>query len=311
MDISIIIVSWNTKDILRDCLDSVYAQTQGVDYEVIVIDNNSHDGSARMVADDFPEVILIENEDNRGFAAANNQGMQIAKGQYILLLNSDTIVLDGAIQKTLSFAGKNEKVAVIGCKILNKDMTLQPSCFMFPSILNLILSSLYFYKLFPRNKFFAREKMGYWQRDDVRDVDVVTGCFMLVRRNAIDQVGLFDEDYFIYAEETDWCWRFKKAGWKNRFYPDAEIIHLGGQSSKIVRTDMILQIRKSLLLFFKKNYAKSSYRIAALLMSIFFILRVPYWLVKSLFISDRKFCLQTAEAYLKGFWVTISMCFKG
>jgi GT2 family glycosyltransferase len=169
------------------------------------------------------------NHDNRGFAAANNQAIALAKGRYILLLNSDTIVLDRAIKKTVAYADNHRDTAVIGCRVLNPNDTLQNSCFMFPSNLNWFLFSTY--RLFPRSRFFGREQMTWWSRNDSRDVDVVTGCFMLVRKEAIDQVGLMDERFFMYAEETDWCYRFKARAWKNRFTPDAEIIHIGGASA--------------------------------------------------------------------------------
>jgi len=296
-DVSLIIVNWNTRDILRDCLASVFAQTTGIDFEVIVIDNASSDGSAEMVKQEFPQVILIENEQNKGFAAANNQGMRIAKGRYILLLNSDTIVLDGAIQKTLAFAEQHPQAAVVGCKVLNPDRTLQPTCFMFPSLLNLVLSSTYLYKLFPKSRFFGRERMTWWDRNDVRPVDVVTGCFMLVRREAIDKVGMMDEDYFMYGEETDWCWRFQKAGWENLFFPDAQIIHLGGQSSKQVRQAMLIQLRKAILFFLKKNRGMLHYQLGRCLVVLFFLVRIPYWIIKGIFAVESRRCFEMAQAY--------------
>ena len=152
MDVSIIIVSWNTKDILYDCIKSISSQTWDIDYETIVVDNASTDGSAEMVRKNFPSVILIENSENCGFDAANNQGMTIAKGRYVLLLNSDTIILDNAVSKTVAFADANADAAVVGCRVLNPDRSLQPTCFMFPSVLNMILSSSYLYKIFPENK---------------------------------------------------------------------------------------------------------------------------------------------------------------
>lgn len=281
-DVSVIIVNWNTRDILRNCLTSVYAQTETMVFEVIVIDNASSDGSAAMVKQEFPQVRLIENTQNRGFAAANNQGMQFAKGRYVLLLNSDTVVLDGAIQKTLAFADQHPQAAVVGCKVLNPDRTLQPTCFMFPSLLNLFLSATYLYKVFPRSHFFGRERMTWWDRDEVRRVQVVTGCFMLVRQEAIRQVGMMDEGYFMYAEETDWCWRFLKAGWENLFYPDACIIHLGGQSSKQVKVRSIVQLRLGVLLFFLKNKYRPCYVAAGFLITLFFMVRLLPWAVKSL-----------------------------
>jgi GT2 family glycosyltransferase len=207
-EVSVVVVNWNTQDILRDCLKSIYEQAGEIDLEVIVIDNASTDGSVEMVKKDFPQVTLIENSQNRGFAAANNQGIDISKGRYVLLLNSDTVVLDNAIAKTVAFADSHPKAAIVGCRVLNPDQTLQPTCFMFPSILNMLLSSTYLYKIFPKSKFFGREQMTWWDRSDVREVDVVTGCFMLIRRKAIQQVGTMDEQFFMYGEETDWCYRW-------------------------------------------------------------------------------------------------------
>lgn len=295
-DISIIIVSWNTKEILRQCLRSVYEHTPELEIETIVVDNASSDGSAEMVLSDFPQVVLIENNDNRGFAAANNQGMSLATGRYFLLLNSDTIILKNAIEKCVDFADRNTDAAVVGCRVLNADRSLQPTCFMFPSILNMFLSASYLYKIFPQTRFFGREKMTWWQRDSVEEVDVVTGCFMLVRKAAIDQIGQLDEQFFMYAEETDWCYRFKKTGWKILFTPDAEIIHLGGQSSKKVREKMVIQLRLSILDFMKKHRSRFEYRTASLLVFAFFALRVPYWAVKGMKngISRAK-----CQAYLK------------
>src|SRR4030067_1467983 len=156
MDASIIIVNWNTRDILRNCLTSVFRNILESSWEVIVIDNGSSDGSDIMVEKDFNQVTLIKNTENKGFAAANNQGMKIATGRYILLLNSDTIVLGDAISKTIQFADSEPKAAVVGCQILNSDGTIQQSCFMFPSILNMLLAITYMYKIFPRSKCVGR-----------------------------------------------------------------------------------------------------------------------------------------------------------
>jgi GT2 family glycosyltransferase len=279
----------------------VYEQTQDIPFEVIVVDNASSDDSAMMVKEKFPKVILIENTENRGFAAANNQGMKIARGRYVLLLNSDTIIIDNALAKMVAFADSNPQAAVFGCRILNSDKTLQPTCFMFPSVLNMLLSATYLYKLFSQNRFFGREQMTWWNRDDVRQVDVVTGCFMLVRREAIERVGMMDEQFFMYGEETDWCYRFKQTGWEIIFNPTAEIIHLGGQSSKQTQVKMLVQLRLSILCFIKKHYGGLSYKIASLLIVLFFAIRVPVWLtVWSLDNNRRKTAAIKLRAYLSG-----------
>lgn len=301
VNVSIVVVSWNTRDILRDCLKSIDENAGFDSYETIVVDNASADGSAEMVRREFPHVRLIENAENRGFAAANNQGIAIAQGRYVLLLNSDTIVLDGAIAKTVAFADAHPDAAVVGCRVLNADRTLQPTCFMFPSLLNMLLSSTYLYKLWPHSRFFGRERMTWWERDDVCEVEVVDGCYMVVRREAIDQVGLLDETFFMYGEETDWCYRFQKGGWKNLFHPDAQIIHLGGQSSKIVKTEMVYQLRAGILQFVKKHHGPARYRAACLLVSLWFAIRVPYWLLKSLSGAGRRSeFLAIAMAYVLG-----------
>jgi GT2 family glycosyltransferase len=267
LDVSVIIVNWNTRDILRDCLRSVYEQTGGVTFEVIVVDNASDDGSAEMVKQEIPQVILIENKENRGFAAANNQGMAIANGRYILLLNPDTIVLDGAIQKSVVFADYHPDIAVVGCQVWLNEHEIQRTCFAFPSVVEFIFQKMGLRRLFPRSRSFGWIDYGWWDRTTPMDVDVVSGMFMLVRKSAIEQVGGMDEDYFVYAEETDWCFRFKKAGWKCVFTPTARIIHIdgGNKSTDLVKIKMYVQMQKSVLIFYKKRCGFASWLIAKLL----------------------------------------------
>lgn len=303
LDVSIIIVSWNTSQITCECIQSIYEQTSELAYEIVVVDNASSDHSVEMVKTNFPEVILIENADNRGFAAANNQGMVVAQGRYVLLLNSDTIVLDKAIEKVVDFADTHPEAAVVGCRVLNPDKLLQPTCFRYPSILYMILSTTYLYKIFPKNKFFGREGMTWWDRSDTREVDVVTGCFMLVRHEALEQVGMMDEQFFMYGEETDWCYRFKQAGWKVMFMPDAEIIHIGGQSSKKVATEMSLQLWGSILLFIKKHRPRWEYILACFLVWLFFVVRIPISFVRFLFSwHDRQYNWGRVKIYVIGAW---------
>jgi GT2 family glycosyltransferase len=316
MDVSVIIVSWNTKDILRKCLTSIYEQGGDTSFEVIVIDNASADGSAEMVRMNFPQVNLIENSENRGFAAANNQGIKIAKGRYILLLNSDTIVLDNAIGKALSFADANTDVGVLGCQVLENSQTaqtVQMTCFRFPDILNLLFSVLGLNRIFKYNRLFGREWMLWWPRDSQREVDVVTGSFMLVRRKAIDEIGLMDEDYFLYYEETDWCYRFTKAGWKVLFWPGAQIIHWhgGGNSSKQNALKMFVQFQKSLLLFFKKNYGWLHFFAARLLLIFSFGLRCCSWLLMALFNRILGNGIDREKEKIIKHWVAFKYCAFG
>jgi GT2 family glycosyltransferase len=311
MDVSIVVINWNTREILRECLSSITEQTQGIKYEVIVVDNASTDGSAEMVKDDYPEVVLVENSENRGFAAANNQAILMAKGRYVLLINSDTIVLDNAIEKVVDFAEEHPKSAVVGCRALNSDRSLQLTCFKHPSILNMILSSTYLYKIFPKNKFFGRERMTWWDRNSAREVDVVTGCFMLLREKAIKQVGLMDERFFMYGEETDWCYRFKNHGWKVMFTPCAEIVHLGGQSSKKIITEMSLQLHGSILQFIHKHRPRWEYVLACLLVWLFCAVRIIFWFACFLFSrQDRNYKLGRMEIYAIATWRIIKGGYK-
>jgi GT2 family glycosyltransferase len=287
-DVSIIIVNWNTREILRGCLVSIFKQTKDINVEVIVVDNASSDESAEMVKIEFPDVVLITNTENRGFAAANNQGMQLAVGRYILLLNPDTIVLERAIQKTISFADNHPDIGVTGCQVWLNENDIQQTCFSFPSLSGLILQEMGLRRLFPKSRFFGRTKYGWWDRTTQRDVDVVSGMYMLVRRGAIEQVGLMDEDYFVYAEETDWCYRFWKAGWRCVFSPEARIIHLdgGSKSTAQISIRMFVQQQKSLLIFYKKQRGQVSWMIAKISYIVSMSLR--YVAFSSLFFFTKK-----------------------
>lgn len=301
MDVSIIIVAWNVRQLLYDCLKSVYDQTKGVDFEVIYVDNASEDGSVEMVREEFPEVKIMENDENKGFIKANNQAIEIAEGRYVLLLNSDTVVLDNAIGKTVKFADANPQAAVVGCKVRTPDKILQRTCFMYPSILNMFLAATYLYKVFPKSKLFARERMTWWDYNDTREVETICGCFSLVRREAIKQVGLMDESYFVYGDDPDWCYRFKKNGWKILFTPDPEIIHYGGQTTKQMTEKFLLQLYGSKLIFMKVHRSKWTFPLAGFLMALFFLLRVPYWFATAIiYRNEREESVQTARTYLRG-----------
>ena len=240
MDLSVVIISWNTREMLRDCLDSVFAGLGDLDAQIIVVDNASQDGSPEMVRSAFPRVELIENDGNRGFAAANNQGFEIASGRHVLLLNSDTIIHGDVLPASVAWMDDHPQAGVMGCRVLNDDGTLQITCSRFPGLLNLFLQASGLSRL--PGAFFDRYRMERWDRRDTRAVDVVSGCYMLVRRSAMDQVGPLDESFFFYGEETDWCRRFASAGWGLFLAPVGEITHLGGGSVRKLnhRKDVML-----------------------------------------------------------------------
>ncbi len=254
--LSIIIVNWNTSIVTCNCLASIYEQVTIDDYEIIVIDNASSDDSVISIKSNYPHVKLIVNNENRGFAAANNQGIEVARGQYILLLNSDTIILKDAILKTLEFAGKHPQYAVVGCQVWEDENTIQKTCFRFHNPWNFFCVLTGLARLFPGSRWLGGDKMQEWDRKSDREVDVVSGMFMLVRREVIQTIGYLDESFFIYAEEADWCYRMYQAGWRNYFWTGARIIHLdgGSKSSAQVNVKMEVQKVKSLLILIRKHY---------------------------------------------------------
>lgn len=298
VDVSIIIVNWNTRDILKNCLKSVCVQTKSITYELIVVDNASCDGSAAIIKKEFSEVILIENIKNAGFAAANNQGMRIARGRYYLLLNPDTIILDGAIQKTVTFADQHIDIGVLGCQVWINEQEIQQTCFSFPSLSGLLFQETGLRRLFPRSHFLGRSNYGWWDRRNQMDVDVVSGMYMLVRRKAVNQVGLMDEDYFVYAEETDWCYRFWKAGWRCTFTTEAQIIHLdgGSKSTAQISVNMFVQMQKSMLIFYRKQRGLGSWLCAKCIFLVSMFFKYFIFMVLLVFKNNKSFVKKSQQA---------------
>ena len=255
-DVSIAIVSWNTSDLLRICLQSIIDSTNRIDYEIIVVDNASSDGSAEMVTQTFPIVRLIRNHQNQGFAAANNAAFANAQGRYLLLLNPDTKVHTGAIDILVRYLDWHSDVGILGAHLLNTDGSTQISCSHFPTLANMALESLGISRLLPRSTLLARFKMTYWLHDQEREVDQPSGACLLVRRAAWDQVGSLDTRFFMYFEEVDLCYRIKHQGWKIVFIPTAYVTHYGGQSSIQNMDVRIVGRYESLLVFFKKHYRR-------------------------------------------------------
>ena len=313
MDVSVIVVNWNTKVLLHNCLKSIYEQAGDVDFEVIVVDNASTDGSAGMVKKNFPDVTLIENSENRGYAAACNQGMRIVDSRYVLILNSDTLIRDSAIEKTLRYAEKHPEAAIVGCQVWEAQDKIQMTCFRFPSLLNLFLRASGLAKAFKNNRFFGRENMFWWPRDTERQVEVVSGVFMLVRQEAIRQVGLMDEAYFLYYEETDWCYRFSKAGWKMLFWPGARIIHIDGGSHSANQNalKMSVQFQKSFFIFFKKHYSTASYLMTRILWTLYTAMK---YFGYALFLLVRRIKGKNADCELsekQNRWFSLKYCAFG
>lgn len=229
IDLSIVIVSWNTRDILRDCLVTVMDGIGELRVQVIVVDNASDDGSAEMVETDFPEVELVRSPTNTGFAGGNNIGFRRCRGRQVLLLNSDTLVLGDVLERSVTWLDDHPDVGAMGCRVLNPDRTVQSTCFRYPSLLNLLLLTLGLSRF---DGWLGRYQYVGWQRDAEREVEVLTGCFVIVRREVLEQVGELDDRFFFCGEETDWCLRVRRAGWRLVFAPTGEIVHLGNASGR-------------------------------------------------------------------------------
>ena len=228
-DLSIVIVSWNTRELLRSCLESIGASTGRLELEVWVVDNGSEDGTADMVQAEFPDVDLIRNDDNRGFAAANNQALRQATARHLLLLNPDTEVEPDALRIALESA--EEWGTTVAARLLNPDGTLQHSCFRFPKLWVDFVEAVYLHHLIPPGIRGRLLLGGYWSHDEAREVDWALGAFLLVSREALDAAGLLPEEYPLFGEDMAWCWRLRQAGYPVRYCPGARVVHHGNQSA--------------------------------------------------------------------------------
>ena len=226
MDISIVIVNWNTKELLLDCLASLYATVKELRFEVFLVDNASSDGSVEAVRAQYPQVNVIQNEKNLGFAVANNKALRVMQGKYALLLNSDTVLTDGAIAKLFTYLENHGELGMACGQLLNADGSKQNSIANFPSLLGLLCNETVLRLLWPRR--FPSKRQEY---SAPIEVESCIGACLMVRKAAMEAVGLLDERYFFFMEETDWAFAMLKGGWKSCFVPDARIYHLQGQSA--------------------------------------------------------------------------------
>jgi len=257
VDLSVVIVNWNTCEELRKCLRSV--MEAGYDgTETIVVDNASFDKSVEMVRREFPWVRLIQNSENLGFARACNRGIEASRGRYIFLLNSDTEVEKGAFPALVRFGDENPDVGIFGPKVLNPDGSLQCSCRRFPTLKAALFRYTPLGRLFPRNPYTSEYRLADWDHSHPRDVDWVSGAAMVVRREMLDAIGAFDAGFFMYCEDVDLGYRAKQADWRVAYYPGASVTHVIGRSSDRNANAMIVEFHRSMYHFFKKHYAGRS-----------------------------------------------------
>jgi GT2 family glycosyltransferase len=257
ISLSICIVTYQARDYLRDCLNSLYAHAPNGEYEIIVVDNHSTDGTIETLERQFPQVQLIKNPTNNGFTAPMNQALRQAQGQYLLQLNPDTIVHDQALNQLIQFMQSHPKVGICGPKVLNTDGSLQKPCRRGESTPWAVIT--YFLglsSLFPKSKLFGGYLMNYLDEDEINEVDGVAGSCMLLRREVIDQIGYLDERFFAYQEDADFCFQARQAGWKVYYVPTAQITHYGGQGgSRVQPYRSIFEWHRSYWLYYRKNLA--------------------------------------------------------
>lgn len=258
-ELSVVIVNYNTRRDLENCLESIYSGAPDSRFEVSVVDNDSRDGSADMVEARFPHVRLIRAGANLGFSRANNLALRESQGEFVLLLNPDTIVTPHAFHKVIAFLRRTPEAGMAGCRLQKADGTLDLACRRsFPSAFDGFCRASGLSRLFPKSRLFARYNLTYLPEDEVAEVEAVNGAFMLARREAVCDVGLLDEDYFMYMEDLDWCFRFRQKGWKIFYVPEAIVIHLKGQAGKSVSNRMIPEFFRSMTLFCRKHYLPRS-----------------------------------------------------
>ena len=272
--ISIIIVNFNTKDLLADCLKSIYRKTSGISYEIFVVDNASSDGSCAMVQSEFPEVNLIRNNENKGFAAANNQAIPLVKGKYIVLLNSDTVLLNNALKIMYDFMEVHDSAGICGPQLLNQDWSIQKSVAEFPSIKKIIGSYIRSVDKLTLNhgiNQFDPQVYDYTKQKKIVGA-ALTGACLMIRRGLFEEFGLLDKKYFFYLEEADWSLSVIKKGWEIWLVPEAKVMHYHMASVKQnINTELEIKIKtnqvRSLIYFYRKHYGQCN---AALLRIVFF-----------------------------------------
>jgi GT2 family glycosyltransferase len=254
VEISFVIVNWNTKEVLSLCIQSLIMYSPHCDTEIIVVDNGSTDGSQEHVRKNFPEVLLLENKVNLGYASGCNKGIHASSGAYICLLNSDIIIQEGGIERMREYMDSHPSIAVLGPRFLGPDGSSQTSCRLFPSLWNEFCAAIALHRVFPNSRFFSSSEMDHISHDRILQVEVLAGALWFVRRQAIDEAGLLDERFFMYGEDSDWCKTFWDAGWEIVYFPLVEVIHRHGASSSIDPVRFYIEQYRAGLQYWRKHH---------------------------------------------------------
>ena len=305
MDLSVIIVNYNVKYFLEQCLHSVLNSSRNIKSEIFVVDNNSVDGSCLMIRDKFPEVHLIENKKNVGFARANNQAIKKAAGKYVLILNPDTVVEEDTFEKCLEFMETHDDAGSLGVKMIDgKGNSLPESKRSLPT------PSVAFYKIFGLSALFAKSRrfgqyhLGYLDKEKIHEVDVLPGAFILVRRKLLLEIGLLDEDFFMYGEDIDLSYRIKLAGYKNYYFPKTTIIHYKGESTKKGSINYVVLFYNAMIIFAKKHFSRKNASFFSLLINIAIYFRAVFAILRRSIITTVNPILNILVIYLGYYFIS-------
>ena len=286
LDLSIIIVSWNTSGELQNCLRTV-VETATDSVEIILVDNASSDDSVAMVKKDFPAVRVIENDANYGFGKASNQGIAISRGRYVLLLNPDSEVIPGALRELVRFGDANPDVGIFGLKVLNSDGSLQYSCRRFPTFMAGIFRNSILRHFLPKNPYVKDYLMADLEHTSACEVDWVSGCAMVLRRELLEDIGVMDERFFMYCEDVDMGYRAKQNGWKVMYFPGAVVVHSKSKSSDKCPNRMIIEHHKSMYRFFHKHYLHEYSILFRMIVPLGLIMRATFFVARNHYYNAR------------------------
>lgn len=287
-DVSILILNWNTRDLLLDCIESIRSQTHGIDYEIVVVDNASSDGSVAAVAERYPDIRIVVNEKNEGFARGNNIGMDSCTGRYICLSNTDIVVLDDVLTKMVRYLDEHLRVGMLLPRCINGQHRLRRCCREFPSLRNQVCEALYLNRVFPDRRIFRGTALPEQCYENTRPVDTVPCCFTLVRPEAVDEVGKLDESFFFYGEDVDWCRRFHDHNWEVVYFADSSVVHFGGSSTADAPARFLIEKAKSTLIYWRKHHNLPSYYSIVAITGIGHVLRATaYYLLGFTAYRDR------------------------
>jgi len=310
IQVSILIVNFNSFGLLENCLNSVIKYTTNIDYEIIVIDNNSIEGDVREVTNKFSNIILIKNKQNKGFAAGNNIGAQVAKGKYLLLLNNDTELIENSIKRVFDFAELNKTDIIVGCKLLNDDRSVQDSTSDFPSFGNMLTEIFFLSKLFPRSRFANKSYLSFQNVNESTETDVVKGAFLFCKTQVFQKLDGFDDRFYFYSEETDFCYRFKKyLSGKVFYYPLTSVIHSSGINVNRNLWFVYKNLSIARLQYIQKHFSSIKFLFAIMLHYFGILLRIPLYALTGFFLLNKSF-LSKSFKYLKLLFIYPQNTFK-